>query len=64
MGEHEADDLPADSGGGWAPSEQVCSEAFRTSATWQALGDAEQEALRQGCNEWKLQQLDQEIGAG
>lgn len=41
--------------------EHTCSREFRSSAEYQALGAATQDALREACNAWRLQQLDAQV---
>ena len=47
-----------------APNAEVCSAEYRQTSAWQGLGEAGQDRLREACNAWKLQQLEQQVGAG
>lgn len=44
-----------------APSQKTCAPGFRQSASYRGLGSKGQDALRDACNEWKLEQLEAQM---
>jgi Zn-dependent protease with chaperone function len=62
--EPEAAAAPAESAASASlANEGTCDPSFRASEAYQALGADGQEALRQACNAWRLEQLDAQVRA-